>query len=94
MANKREILKPKPTEWPLVNATETSGSTDLRPDAESSAWYGVWVSSGEGEGNWMRDYQGWLLHYPAQAIAQAHADAYNAECHQIAGARKAIAKPF
>ena len=62
-------------------------------------WWGVWIrnaDTGE-EVGWLRKPDGEIIHYPAQAIAQAHAEAEDESKSPAIGSfirLFMIAKPF
>src|SRR2546423_5315780 len=94
----------------MMKQRASSKQPEQSPERESALWYGVWLSepteaenltevgleeSDLAQGTWLRDSQGWVIHYPAEAIAAAHANEYNAhDAPHMAGKLQASAKPF
>lgn len=59
-----------------------------------ATYFGVWLSVGEDQIDWLRDPDGAPYYYPSAAIAQAHAGGYNNESGRGADAPVATVRRF
>lgn len=76
-----------------ANSKKVPKSEERMPQ-DAPAYYGLWLEKKGDPIGWLVDERGWLIHYPAFAIAENHAAQYNNDPYKSSSSPVAKAKPY
>ena len=68
---------------------EDQGKAESIFVTDGPQYFGLYLEI-DGEPVWLEDQNGWLIHYPSQAIAEAHASKINLRSSRS----RVVVKPF